>query len=208
TVRARGWIGAPPGENVPTLWGVPSAGWADPPCPATPWLPATTRMSPRSRGGMLRPCHWASHTTTSSSRPRLPGGLVSWRWRPSATAAALRSPGGKSRHAARRSSSDEKMGDAVSVPSTGGRMVTGRTLFGRPELGVVSVRCPAKVALTCHDAQYHPVCGEDRGGWRHAGARDVAGHLAQPARGGFERCRAFLYAAAGPRCCDHYRRRH
>src|SRR5262249_56178911 len=63
----------------------------------------------RGRGG--------GHTATSSSRPRLPGGLVSWRWRSAATAAALRSPGGKSRQAARSSSSDEKSGDSIAVPA-------------------------------------------------------------------------------------------
>src|SRR5438874_6219524 len=77
-------------------------------------------MSTRSSSGGLPP-HFASHATISSSRPRLPGGLVNSAWRAATAAAAVLSPSGRSRHAARSSASDRNgpdgsaplMGDAV-----------------------------------------------------------------------------------------------
>ena len=94
--RASWLIAAPPAAKFATIWCVTSAGKADTPCAVTPCDPANTTTCTLSSLGIARPCQRASHAAISSSRPRLPCGLVSVSWRARAALAAASSPGQRS----------------------------------------------------------------------------------------------------------------
>ena len=94
-LRARTVAAAPPVTKLATIWAVTSGGYAlVPAVRATPWSPAKMASAGCSMGGGG---HWpvtpASHTETSSSRPREPVGLVSVSWRASAATRASWSAG-------------------------------------------------------------------------------------------------------------------
>ncbi len=94
TVRPRALTAARSAQNSPTMIAVTSFDQAETPCASTPWSPAHTTAAGRSgTGGGQAPWTAASHAPTSSSRPRLPGGLTSWSLRARAAAAASVSSG-------------------------------------------------------------------------------------------------------------------
>src|SRR5437867_5440420 len=70
-------MAAPPAMKFATICLVTSAGYAETPRAATPWLPAKTATRARSSRGGWRACQRQSHCVNSSSRPSAPGGLVS-----------------------------------------------------------------------------------------------------------------------------------
>ena len=102
--RASWLIAAPPPAKLATICAVTAGGYGETPRAVTPWLPANTSTSTRSKRGISRRCHAAIHATSSSSRPRLPGGFVNCACRSRTAAAAPASPAGNARQRARSSS--------------------------------------------------------------------------------------------------------
>jgi hypothetical protein len=86
-------MAAPPAAKFATICAVTLAGKGETPRATTPWLPAKTSTDTRSSRGIARPCQRPSQAASSSSRPRLPGGLVSCACRSTTAAAAASSPG-------------------------------------------------------------------------------------------------------------------
>src|SRR5918996_4066224 len=81
-------MAAPPRRKFSTICAVTTWGYALTPSATAPWSAAKVKTAGCStRGGSPR--RVASRTASSSRRPRLPGGLVSWsRWRRAAPAPA------------------------------------------------------------------------------------------------------------------------
>ena len=100
TARQSWLTAAPPAAKFATICAVTEAGKAETPRAATPWLPAKTMARIRSARGGCRPCHVASQSASSSSRPSAPGGLVSCGSRAAAAAAAVASAPGHGRETA------------------------------------------------------------------------------------------------------------
>lgn len=65
-------IAAPPAAKVSTICRLTSAGKAETPRSAMPWLPAKSATTGRATIGGDLLCHAAAHSAISSSRPREP----------------------------------------------------------------------------------------------------------------------------------------
>ena len=74
--RHRTATAAPPRSNAASICPVTSCGYALTPSAATPWSPAATTTTGSSGAGRTSPRTVAIRTASSSSRPRLPLGLV------------------------------------------------------------------------------------------------------------------------------------
>src|SRR5690606_23560627 len=109
-VRASWLMAAPPAAKLATICAVTSAGKAETPRAVMPCEPAKTRTETGSRTGTACPRQRAMKIASSSSRPRLPGGLVSTPCLSAAACAAASSPPG-------RAAARERMASMVSGKS-------------------------------------------------------------------------------------------
>ena len=87
-------IAAPPSVKFATICAVTSRGKAETPWSVTPWLPAKIATIGLSSVGSALPCQRARCSTSPSSVPSEPGGLVSVASRARTAATAASSPAG------------------------------------------------------------------------------------------------------------------
>src|SRR3954469_201959 len=179
----------PPAAKLSSICRLTASGKAETPRRVTPWLPAKTQTSGRSKLGGALPCQAASQDTRLSRRPSEPAGLVRVASQAATAACASRSGPGMAFNRLRMSSKGP--GSGTDIGSVTGSDMAAMISCGRPRTGRRS-----RIGATILDQLAPP--GRDCGRMRETAMdRKTGGGTHGPGR-------AVLYDLAG--CLRFYSR--